>query len=111
MVFWYVNAVVAYRGCEPGRGGVFLTEYFLMIALFCSRNLMIALKYGYMAPSEYKLMCTGDMRAAMGVQFRHQLLTGWFYPQHATLGLELRDAAARHFVDLDACTLTIRKCV
>lgn len=105
----FVTIGVLIKGFHPELGGLFVCEFSVMVMLFCSRYVFVALKYGYMPVCDYKTVRVGEPEASFAVQMRHQLLTGWLSPNEAVLVLELKDAAARHRIDLDKHSIKIIK--
>jgi hypothetical protein len=104
----FVIGTISY-GNHPERGGVFIVEIVMFLALYGSRVFIIAVKYGYMPLCDYNTMLRGSLEDATTVQNRHQLITGWINPSEATLHLELMDAAARHRIDLNQHSVKIPK--
>jgi hypothetical protein len=104
----FVFGVVA-AGLHPERGGVFIVEIVMFLALYGSRVFIIAVKYGYMPLCDYNTVLSGTAKDAEVTQLRHQLITGWINPSEATLHLELMDAAARHRIDLNQHSVKIPK--
>ena len=109
LVVVYTLLGVAITGFHPELGGVFIAEIVLLLAMYCSRGFVVAVKYGYMPVCDYNVIKYGEEKAATAVQRRHQLLTGWIVPEEAVLNLELTDAAARHRIDLAAHSIRIPK--
>lgn len=96
-------------GFHPERGGVFVTEIALLVALYVSRSFIIAIKYGYMPDCDFAVIAHGEGTVVTAVQLRHQLLTGWVVPSQTVLNLELTDAAARHRIDLGSHSVKVPK--
>jgi hypothetical protein len=84
------------QGSHPESGGIFIAELLLLLAMYTSRVLIIAVKYGYMPTCDYNVMMHGTTEDAGAVQNRQQLLTGWVNPSDASLRAELAQSAARY---------------
>lgn len=83
------------QGSHPESGGTFISEFLLLLAMYTSRVLVIAVKYGYMPLCDYNVILQGTVGDAEVVQNRQQLLTGWVNPSDASLRAELAQSAAR----------------